>query len=337
MREDDGGYGYDERPDRRRAPQKKGTASTVLLVISGILILVGAIFLGRLIFHKAPTNTQVTAPQFVGLSPADAKSTAANAGVHITRGKDVACADQKKGTVCKQDPAYGAKLDKDGTVTLYYSKGAPLVSVPSVTGESEDDARSKLSGLGFKVTVKYQESTTVDAGQVISQDPQSGKKASGSTVNLVVAKKPDKSTLPNVIGSNVTDAVNALKKAGFTNVSQQQQDSDQPQGTVVKQTPDGNNDYDPTTQVTLYVSSGQASASPTTQVPNVVGKNVQHAEQILQQAGYTDIQFTPGSSQDPNARVMMQNPGANSQADPGSTTVTLTTVQSGGNLIGGAG
>jgi serine/threonine-protein kinase len=338
MREDDGGYGYEERPDRRRAPQKKSSTSTVLLVVAGILVLVGAIFMGRAIFHKSGTDGQVTAPQFVGLTPAQAKSTADNAGVHTTRGKDVACADQKKGTVCKQDPASGASMDKDGTVTLFYSKGAPLVSVPSVTGQSEDDARSKLSGLGFKVTVKYQESTTVDAGQVISQDPQSGKKAPGSTVSLVVAKKPDKSTLPNVIGSNVDDAIAALKKAGFTNVSQQQQDSDQAQGTVVKQTPDGNNDYDPATQVTLYVSSGQASASPTTgQVPNVMGKNVQHAEQILQQAGYTDIQFTPGSSQDPNARVMAQNPGPNAQADPSSTTVTLTTVQGGGNLIGGNG
>ncbi|MET9671467.1 Stk1 family PASTA domain-containing Ser/Thr kinase, partial [Streptomyces sp. NPDC006475] len=50
MNPDDGGFGgYDDRPGRRRQ-QKKSNTSTILLVVAGILVLVGAVLIGRSVF-----------------------------------------------------------------------------------------------------------------------------------------------------------------------------------------------------------------------------------------------------------------------------------------------
>ena len=62
---DDGGYGYDDRPDRRR--QKKSNTSTILLIAAGILVLIGAILIGRSVFGGDNSdNGKVDVPNMVG-------------------------------------------------------------------------------------------------------------------------------------------------------------------------------------------------------------------------------------------------------------------------------
>ena len=57
----------------------------------------------------------------------------------------------------------GAKVAKNTQIILTISGGEDVVNttVPSVTGETEDDAREKLEAAGFKVTVDYDYSSTV--------------------------------------------------------------------------------------------------------------------------------------------------------------------------------
>ncbi|MDR3081249.1 MAG: Stk1 family PASTA domain-containing Ser/Thr kinase, partial [Streptomyces sp.] len=77
MNPDDGGYGYDDRPDRRR--QKNSNLSTILLVVAAVLVLVGAVLIGKWITSgKSPSNDTLQAPNFVGLSQSDAKNNAEN-------------------------------------------------------------------------------------------------------------------------------------------------------------------------------------------------------------------------------------------------------------------
>lgn len=341
MRDDDGGYGYDERPDRRRQPKKNHT-STILLVVAGILVLVGAIFMGKALFSGNNSgDDKIPMVNFVGLSKADATSQATNASITIAWGDTVSCEDTnvKVNQVCTQDPAFasGGTIAKTDTVTLHLSKGLPQVNVPDVTNKTQDEATSELEGKGFKVEPKTKESTTADAGTVLSQDPKGGTQADkGATITITVAAEPSKITLPNVINTNVDDAKKLLSGKGFTNVQTQEQSSTSAQGTVIGQTPDGNADYSPDTQITLTVSSGQQQ----TAVPNVFGKTVSQARAILSASGFNNIQFANGSSSDDNAIVTSQDPAANTpETDPGSVPITLTTVDSnnngGNNFIGG--
>ncbi|MFD9204113.1 Stk1 family PASTA domain-containing Ser/Thr kinase, partial [Streptomyces anthocyanicus] len=62
---DDGAFGYDDRAGRRRQ-QKKNNTSTILLVVAGVLVLIGAILIGKFAFSgNGGQDNLVDTPTFV--------------------------------------------------------------------------------------------------------------------------------------------------------------------------------------------------------------------------------------------------------------------------------
>lgn len=121
------------------------------------------------------------------------------------------------GQVIKTDPAPAAKVKRDAVITVYVSTGPPIIAVPDVSGQSQNDANSTLVGAGFKVALSQDYSDKVPAGSVISQDP-AGKAsvAKFSTVNLVISKGAPVVTIPGVhVGESVSDATATLEAAGL--------------------------------------------------------------------------------------------------------------------------
>ena len=63
-----------------------------------------------------------------------------------------------------------------------------MVEVPDITDESLSDARKALTKAGFQVTLTYRESSRVDEGEIIRQEPEGGTLAAeGSAVTIVVS------------------------------------------------------------------------------------------------------------------------------------------------------
>jgi serine/threonine-protein kinase len=114
-------------------------------------------------------------------------------------------------------PPFGQELDKGSQVVLVISSGKERVAVPKVVDLTEDEARSTLETLGFKVTVKEQETDdSAKVGQVLSQDPAaSANRAKGSTVTVTVGKEPAEVDVPDVTGQGRLAATSALEQAGF--------------------------------------------------------------------------------------------------------------------------
>jgi beta-lactam-binding protein with PASTA domain len=114
-------------------------------------------------------------------------------------------------------PPVGQELDKGTQVVLVLSSGKERVAVPKVVDLTEDEARSTLEALGFKVMAKEQETTdSTKVGDVLSQDPAaSGNRAKGSTVTITVGKEPAEVDVPDVTGQGRLAATAALQKAGF--------------------------------------------------------------------------------------------------------------------------
>ncbi|MER0446884.1 Stk1 family PASTA domain-containing Ser/Thr kinase [Streptomyces sp. Edi4] len=330
---DDGGYGYDDRPDRRRQNQKKSHTSTVLLILAGVLVLVGAILIGKSVFNGNADSTTVNVPQLVGSSQGDAEKMATNAGVKMSVSKNEPCADQPKGNICTQAPANGT-MKKGDTVTVTVSTGAPKIEVPDVTQKDKDSATQYLQSKGFQVKTKEVESGSTP-GTVVSQEPTGGSQAEkNSTVTLSIAKKQT-TNLPNVVNKDYTAAVQQLSALGFTNVSRQDVDNDKPLNQVVSMTPSGDTSQPKDVQIVLRVSKGPQTPTPPAtggqaQIPlNIVGMTVKKATQTLNEAGFSNIQFTQGSSNDDKAHVMIVTPGPGTTADPNQP-VTLTTIGGGG-------
>ncbi|MEU4346871.1 Stk1 family PASTA domain-containing Ser/Thr kinase [Streptomyces sp. NPDC023838] len=323
---DDGGYGYDDRPDRRR--QKKSHTSTILLVLAGVLVLVGAILIGKSVFGGGGDSGLVPVPQLVGETQKSAESLTANVGLKLTVSKSEPCADQPKGSVCSQTPTSG-KLKKGEAVTVVVSTGAPKVEVPDVTEKKKDNATQLLQEKGFSVKTTAVESEQ-EEGTVVSQDPKGGDQVEkGSEVTLSIAKKKT-TKLPDVKDKDYNAAVAQLNGLGFTNISRQDVDSDKPAGQVVDQSPKGNSDQTKDVQIVLKVSKGPQTPTQVP-VPSVFGMTVKQATEKLNAAGFSNIQFAPGSSVDEKARVTSQTPPANTPSDPATTAIVLTTIGGGGN------
>ena len=185
MNPDDGGYGYDDRQSRRRQPKKNNT-STILLVVAGVLVLIGAILIGRwAISGDGVDNNTVATPNFVGETKAVAEELAVNGDLKLTF-KEEPCEDQSKGKICDQDPKAGTEVDKDSTVNLTVSTGAPKVTVPDVQGLTYEKAKSQLEEKGFTVEQETEVSDQTP-GVVIGQDPEGDtEQEKGSTITLYV-------------------------------------------------------------------------------------------------------------------------------------------------------
>ncbi|MFJ8131329.1 Stk1 family PASTA domain-containing Ser/Thr kinase [Streptomyces hydrogenans] len=326
---DGGGYGgydgYDDRPDRRRGGQKKSNASTILLALCGVLVLVGAIFIARYLMDTNDTPQQTLVPPLVGQTMTEAQRSATNAQVKVQEAGKERC-DQPTGAICRQDPvADGAgKMEVDGTIQVWVSEGAPLVEVPDVQEQSLQRAKETLEGKGFKVKVEEEESEE-DPGTVLRQDPQNGTKAEkSSTVTLTVAKQK-LTQLPPVTNRDVSLALQQLTGLGFTNVKQEEVDSDQPKGMVVEQTPAGPSNQPLTVEIVLKVSKGPAEAQIV--IPaDIVGKPLKEVRDNLQGQGVTVV--VVGVDKD-DAQVRQSLPAPGTSVKQGDT-VTLVTVDNNG-------
>ncbi|MEU1276906.1 Stk1 family PASTA domain-containing Ser/Thr kinase [Streptomyces sp. NPDC005805] len=322
---DDGGYGgYDDRPDRRR--QKKSNTSTILLVVAGVLVLIGAVLIGKSVFGGDGGGEQVPVPQLVGKTLEEARSSAVNAKVEIEENGTARC-DQPKGSICSQSPQPPGKMAEGGLVTVVVSEGAPKVKVPDVVDQDRDRATEILEKDKFKVDVEEVESSEAEPGTVLKQNPGAGSEAeTGATVTLTVAKEA-KEDLPNVVGRSFDQAQGQLQALGFE-VVRSDVDSDQPKDQVTAQDPAAGK-VAKGSKVTLQVSKGPQQTQVA--VPaEIVGKRLGEAKQILAQAGFAQVSVAPGSPQDDNAIVIASNPGPGTQVDPATTPIVLQTFGGGG-------
>ncbi|MFD9428821.1 MULTISPECIES: Stk1 family PASTA domain-containing Ser/Thr kinase [unclassified Streptomyces] len=325
----DDGYGYDDRPDRRR--QKKSNTSTILLIVAGILVLIGAILIGRSVFGPTADDGKVSVPNMVGSTVEEAQTLADRADVVLKIGAKEPCETQDKGLICSQTPESG-EVEQKGTVTVVVSTGAPKVEVPDVMEKSEDGARQALEDKGFTVTVKTVESEKTE-NTVIDQKPDGGSKAAKeSEVTITIAKKATQN-VPGVVGRSFADAESQLRNLGFTSISRTDVDSNEPAGQVIEQTPERDSKAAKDVQIVLKVSKGPAVPEKVAIPGDIAGKTFQEVKAQLEGMGLM-VELAPGSSDNPNAKVVTSNPGPNTQVDKNSK-VTLFTAQDGGNGIFG--
>jgi serine/threonine-protein kinase len=326
----DGGFGYDDRPDRRRQ-QKKSNTSTILLVVAGVLVLVGAILIGRWIFGgDGVSNNKVEVPNFIGLTQDAARKQAVNSDLKPTF-TEKPCEDQPKGNICEQNPEQSASVEKNTTVTLVVSTGAPKVAVPSVLGQDVDAATQTLENdkYQFRVKTKTQISTETE-GKVLAQDPILGTEVEkGSTITLTIAKAEEKATVPDVLGQTCDAAKAQMTDNDLVGNCTEVETDDQNQvGKVFETTPQAGSQADKNSTVEMKVGKAKQQK---TQVPSIVGRQVGQAKQILQAAGFTDIQFANGSDQSDTAFVQQQDPPGGTEVDnPAGTRITLQTIGFGG-------
>nr|WP_320025595.1 Stk1 family PASTA domain-containing Ser/Thr kinase [uncultured Acetobacterium sp.] len=130
-----------------------------------------------------------TIPSVIGMSEADAVKAIETANFVVGEIKREYNSNYNADIVFQMNPN-GATTANEGTkVTIYVSKGEDLITVPSVVGQTETDAKSTIKNAGLTVgAVTNEASTDYAKGMVMRQSPTDGNQvAKGSEVAIVVS------------------------------------------------------------------------------------------------------------------------------------------------------
>jgi serine/threonine-protein kinase len=295
-----------EPPDRSRSlwPWLLGVGAVLALLIA-------AWFLYEPIKDQFQGADTVAVPYVVGIQAALAVQDIEEEGL-VAQVRRVSNSDVEEGLVFTQDPIEGTRVDPGDVVRIDVSSGKPEVTIPGVVGQTSEDAVAELTRAGLVAQV-VEVNSDREEGTVTGQAPGAGLVVvEGTQVRINVSKGPRPVTVPSVVGLPYDQAAAELQSAGFV-VSRIDEDSDQAEGIVTRQTPSGGSEGSRGSTVTVSVSRGPSTAA----VPDVTATDVSIAQTTLENEGFRsrvvleDV-FDPAQ----DGIVISQDPIGGSQAEP---------------------
>jgi len=190
----------------------------------------------------------VAVPGVVGSTESSALAAIQAAGltVNVNEAYD---AQTQAGLVYKTDPAAGTAVAQQTLVQIFVSTntqsgstgtgsggtgtsggtggqsggtggtGTQMVTVPDVRGKTFDVAAAALLAKGFKVNTLSQPSSTVPAGDVISQEPPAGSSKPKGIFVTITSSDGAQVTMPNVVGMNRSAAASKLAALGLSPIA----------------------------------------------------------------------------------------------------------------------
>lgn len=320
----------DEEDDKKRKDKINPTmskATKILTVVVAVIILFILIFvIGKAVgvFKFGPgttissTEKEVTVPNLLGKTEEEAKEALdkLEIGYKIVESKESEKYD--KGQIMKQTPGSGEKVKKNSTVKLVVSLGkkAEEIQIPDVVGMSEADAEQALQSAGFtNFTSEYEESSSVEQGNVISIDPSAKTKVvKDKKITLKISTGVGKTAVPSVVGMSEADATAAIQGAGFTLGSVTKQNDSAASGTVISQDPASGNRKQGT-KINLVVSKGPEQVS----IPSLEGRSLTDAKAALANVGLSSNETYEKSDTVAQGCVISVDPGSGTSVDMGTT------------------
>jgi beta-lactam-binding protein with PASTA domain/predicted nucleic acid-binding protein len=211
--------------------------------------------------------------------------------------------------------AVGLALAAGAALLLLLSSPKAQVTVPDVTGQTQQTALPRLTAVGLVPVSIQASSLSAPAGVVTGENPPHGSVVDkGTRVTITVSSGPGTATLPEVKGLTGPQAESRLTKAGFKPTLQSRPSATVEQGLVISTEPSGDTVAQAGSPVTVFVSSGPAQV----RVPAVVGQSEAEAKASLRAAGLQPGTVTRQSSADQSpGTVLSQSPAAESSVPTG--------------------
>lgn len=214
---------------------------------------------------KGPGSGTVPGTAGLSLEEATEKLEAAGFGAKV---ENVNSDSVEEGLVIHSEPPAGNTATHGSEVTLFVSRGPKLAKVPVLVGTQRAVAVQQIRGRGLEPSVSEEESTE-PSGQVIRQSPAAGREVErGTTVSIVVAKAKKQAKVPNVVGDERREAVEAIRAAGLTPVVDEEETENEAEiGRVLEQLPGSGERVEPGSEVTIIVGKRAAAVPEEEEVP----------------------------------------------------------------------
>ncbi|RZD82735.1 serine/threonine protein kinase [Streptomyces albidoflavus] len=263
-------------PRRRLGNRRKGGLAALVAVLLVLCVGAGVWYINSGQFTRVPPLLAKTEDE--------ARQRLADAGLKVG-GVDKAYSDTAdRGTVTKTDPGTGERVRGNGSVDLTVSLGPRKVTVPRVEGMALDKAKARLRDAGLEpgmVTRAFSDS--VAKGEVVSTDPSAGTERRGGSAVALVVSKGAPVEVPDVAGSSLQEATEALKEAGLkVSTADERVFSEHEKGAVAAQSPKPGTELAEGGEVELTLSKGPDLV----EVPDVTGQKEDEARKTLEGAGF---------------------------------------------------
>lgn len=247
-------------PPQDDEPRSRTPWLIALVVLLVALLIGAAYFVWPNLFEQAPE--QVAVPNVIHKTEDKARVMIVDAGLQVGSIDRQTSETVPTGQVITQRPDPDTYVDPGTDVDLVVSVGVPEVQVPFVVGQNKVEAQRTLEDLGFKVTLREEESDE-DKDVVTRTDPSQGESVAKGTT-IVVYFSDGREEVPDVKGMMQPQAKNAIRNAGFQVEVITSDNTTEPAGTVIDQSPKAGETPPAGSTVTIVVSSyEEPSPTPT--------------------------------------------------------------------------
>ena len=176
-----------------------------------------------------------------------------------------------EGKAIETDPPGGQRVDKDSVVKLIISSGPESVTIPDVSGKTEEAARKILNDAGLQAgTHISQNSPDVEKGVVIETKPGDGQEVDvDSNVDLVVSSGLVE--VPDVTGQTAEEACKTLEGDEYqlTCKTEEVETDEHDEKKVFEQSATGGSEVKQGSEITVKVAKKPPEPSPS--IPSIPG------------------------------------------------------------------
>lgn len=294
----------------RRSARRRPRWAGPLLLITGLLlaggVAAGAWWLGE--------GRYVNVPALVDLSYAEAELRADEVGLRIRQGGTEPSERIEAGRVVRTEPPTGDRMLRGQYITVITSTGAERFTVPDLRGKPKDEAEAMLTELSLVADFDERYDERVEEGYVIDQGITPGQELrAGEQVPVYISLGREPIDITDFTGQDAAHAEQQLTEAGFQVVRAEQVRAEVRPGIVISQSPSSGQAYRGT-EITLVVAIQAAEIV----IPDVRGRHVDEATQILRDAGFTNIEIDERRRIFPQRIVVDQRPRPGREVEPDS-------------------
>ena len=279
---------------------KKNNKKTIAIVIGIIaaLAVVGGIAFA-LMSGGGDDKDKIAVPSVVGQTVDEATAAIEEAGFELGKVEESFDDKVESGKVISQDPKGDSKQAKGTKINLTVSKGVQEITVPDLTGMTADQAQKALTASGLKYAKGAAEySDTVEKDHVARQDIAAGENVAKDTVvTYYLSLGSEGIEVPNVVGMSRGNAVTTLNNAGLIvdTDNYTYEASDQPEGTVLAQTPAAGSKLQKDGLVALTLSKGPEKKTFSVAVNANGGGKISASASSVTEGDSVTITITPDS------------------------------------------
>ncbi|MCE1188178.1 MAG: PASTA domain-containing protein [Ignavibacteria bacterium] len=192
-------------------------------IIKRAAIIAGIFFaflmlLNYLIMPWYVNSAVIVVPKVQGMNIEEARAKLEDIGLNVIVGGTIPDASVHKGVVIRQRPFENEQVKKGRTVYLFVSGGKATVTMPSLVGQTINQAKLQLNKNDLKLGEVTYIPSSIAEGQIVSQEILAGSAiAVGSKVDVQISAGLEHGNIdiPGLTGMSLSEAEKVLREANL--------------------------------------------------------------------------------------------------------------------------